>query len=79
MNPATEVSACTPAATFMIYSRKDEAAYVTRRLRDHGVIAGMRGGRGDYEVFGFVPDRLGICGVRHLMNQILWNRHGRKK
>ena len=47
-----------PATTFVIFSRKSEAARVRRRLDDHGVISGVSGERGLWEVFGFKPDNM---------------------
>ena len=54
------------AQTFVIFSRKAQAFYAARKLRDRGIIAGMRGGRGEYEVFGFIPDRLDLARVRQM-------------
>jgi len=46
------------AQTFIIFTDKNRASYATRRLRDHGIIAGVRGKRGEWEVFGFPPDHM---------------------
>lgn len=61
----------TVASTFVIYANKANARTVCRRLRDHGVPAGIRGGKGNWEVFGFPPDRLGVEGVRDLCIKVL--------
>jgi hypothetical protein len=45
------------ATTFITLRRKEDARRVTKRLRDHGIIAGMRSSRGCNDVFGFLPPK----------------------
>lgn len=62
--------------TFVIFSDKSRASYVTKRLRDHGIIAGMRGKRGEWEVFGFPPSHMTAskCGEMALQICDKWER-----
>lgn len=64
------------ATTFVIHSRKADASRVCRRLQDHNVVAGIRGERGAWEIFGFAPDRLGVDGVRALAARLLTESRG---
>ena len=56
----------TNATTFVIFSQKSDATRVRRRLDDHAIPAGVRGHRGNWEVFGFVPGRMTVQSVRDL-------------
>ena len=56
----------TNATTFIIFSKRSDATRVCRRLDGYGIPVGVRGSRGNWEVFGFLPDRMTSASVRDL-------------
>lgn len=54
------------AQTFATFARKADARRVTKRMRDHGIITGLRSSRGANDVFGFVPDRFTLADMEKL-------------
>jgi hypothetical protein len=54
------------AMTFITLRRKEDARRVTKRLRDHGIIAGMRSSRGCNDVFGYLPPKYTLAQIEAL-------------
>lgn len=62
------------AKTFVMFSQKSQARRVCRRLMDHAIVAGVRGERGHWEVFGFIPQKMTADTVRTLALRIYRER-----
>jgi hypothetical protein len=54
------------AETFVMLARKADARRVAKRLRDCNIIVGVRGQRGNNEVFGYVPNGKTASDIREL-------------
>lgn len=63
-------------STFATFARKADARRVTKRLRDHGIIAGMRSSRGCNDVFGYLPPKYTLAQIEALALR-LFNEKGR--
>ncbi len=56
--------------TIKVYSRLADAKRVTKRLRDHGVLVGMRKYVHQNEIFGYLPDGKTLEDIRALADKL---------
>lgn len=63
------------AQTFGAFTRKADARRVAKRMRDHGVITGLRGTRGYNEVFGYVPEKFTLADMERLATRMFQEGH----